>query len=83
LIFLLKGEQMQKDMNIDTLPSAVVFERATQRRDHSDSIISNVSVDSFFESGDIDPEIAQAMLDFETSDSPGLTLRKKLAAPPS
>ena len=69
---------MQKDMNIDTLPPAIVYEqqRTVGRTHHSDSIVSNVSVDPFFDS-DVDPEIAQAMLDFEPSDSPKSSLRKR------
>jgi hypothetical protein len=70
---------MQKDMNIDSLPPAIVHEQQhTQRRDHSDSVVSNVSVDSFFDGGDLDPEIAQAMLEFEASDSPKTLLRKRM-----
>ena len=65
-------------MNVDSLPPAVVYESATRTRDRGDSLLSQVSVDDLFESGEIDPEIAQAMLDFEASDSPKITLRKKL-----
>jgi hypothetical protein len=68
---------MQKDMNVDALPAAIVYESAMHTRDRGDSLMSQVSVDDLF-SGDIDPEIAQAMLDFEASDSPHITLRKKM-----
>ena len=70
---------MQKEMNIDSLAPAVVYEQIVTRTHHSDSIASNVSIDSFIDSGNLDPEVAQAMLQFTPSDSPGTSLRKRLA----
>ena len=72
---------MQKDMNVDSLPPPIVYEPSRGSkggRDRGDSLVSTVSVDALFESGEIDPEIAQAMLEFEQSDSPKIALRKKL-----
>ncbi len=69
---------MQKDMNIDTLSPAIVYDqpRIAGRTQHSDSIVSNVSMDPLFDMTEIDPEIVQAMLDFEGPDSPKTNLRK-------
>lgn len=71
---------MQKDMNIDSLPPAIVTEnlRPSGGRHHSDSVVSNSSFDGTLDSIDIDPEIAEAMIQFEQSDSPKVALRKKL-----
>lgn len=67
---------MQKDMNIDNLPPAIVHEEhKAGRQDRSDSLASVSSVEAIFDTSDIDQEVAQAILDFEVSDSPNASLR--------
>lgn len=67
---------MQKDMNVDNLPPAIVYEdNKPGRRDRSDSFASVASVEAIFDTSDIDQEVAQAILEFEVSDSPNASLR--------
>jgi len=67
---------MQKDMNVDNLPPAIVYEDSKPgRQDRSDSLVSASSVEAIFDTSDIDQEVAQAILDFEVSDSPNASLR--------
>jgi hypothetical protein len=80
-----EGEQLQKDMIIDTLPAAVGYESVTgasemKFRMRSHTIESdNITNDSDPEVGggpvERDPEMAK---DPDGSDSPSLQLRKKL-----
>jgi len=71
-----EGEQLQKEMNIDSLPAAIVYE--PKDRNRTDSVASNWTVDNE-ELANIDPEIVQAYVNEEVTDSPTTTLRKKLA----
>lgn len=67
---------MQKDMNVDNLAPAIVYDdNKAGRQDRSDSFASVGSVEAIFDTSDIDQEVAQAILDFEVSDSPNASLR--------
>eukprot|EP00981_Chlorochromonas_danica_P015383 scaffold11846_cov149-Ochromonas_danica.AAC.14 len=73
-----EGEKMQKEMNIDSLPTAIAYEpkvdpQSTFRR-RSASVQSNTTVDTI--ESEVDPEIL--LNDLEVSDSPLVPLRKKL-----
>jgi chloride channel 7 len=70
-----KGEQMQKEINIDSLPPAIVYETISEKKVRSGSITSNGTADTL-ESIEMDEEIAAAMADFTGSDSPRISLRK-------
>ena len=68
---------MQKEMNIESLEQAVVYDmHEPGRRQRSDSVLTT-SDGGLFDASEIDPEIAQVMLEFEQSDSPSVSLRKK------
>ncbi len=74
-----EGEQMQKEMNVDTLPTAVAYEVKHDKdplhfRRRSASMQSRDTVDTL--ESEVDAEILLA--DLEVSDSPVLLLRKKL-----
>lgn len=68
-------EKMQHELNIDTLPPAIVYETKTIR-DRSGSILSNFTAESLEEPED--PEIAakEGLL----SDSPKISIRKKISS---
>lgn len=76
-----EGEKMQKEMNIDSLPTAIAYEtRTTHEHGHgirrrSASVQSNTTADTV--DSDIDPEIL--LNDQEISDSPNMPLRKRIA----
>jgi hypothetical protein len=81
-----EGEQMQKEMNVDSLPAAVAFDVKAAAHDQnsmgghfirrrSQSVQSSGTVDT--NDGDIDVEILRN--DQEVSDSPVLLLRKKFS----
>lgn len=76
---VVQGEQMQKDMNIDTLPPAIVHEskQSSEFRSRSGSVHSNITVETN-ESEGLDPEIVKALHEFDVSDSPTISLRKKI-----
>jgi hypothetical protein len=65
-------DKMINDLNIDTLPQAVVYE-APMTRDRRDSAHSSVNEDALEHE---DPEIAKH--EGEVSDSPSTILRKRL-----
>ena len=67
-----EGAQLQKEMSMDSLPPAVVYETA-EGRSRSGTMASITSADSI---PDIDPEILKITMDEEQSDSPIITLRK-------
>jgi hypothetical protein len=74
-----EGEQMQKEMSIDTLPPPVAYEvkePVQHVRRRSASVQSNTTVDT------IDSEIDMEILlnDLEVSDSPNINIRKKFVA---
>jgi len=74
-------EQMQKEMTIDTLPTAIAYEVKQNvlpefRSRRSGSVASNTTADTI--ETDIDLEIL--INDLEVSDSPNLKLRKKIAS---
>eukprot|EP01034_Spumella_vulgaris_P021794 gene21794-27863_t len=82
-----EGEQMQKEMNVDSLPPAVAFDVKASAHDQSSmgghfprrrsqSVQSSGTVDT--NDADIDVEILRD--DLEVSDSPVLSLRKKVAS---
>ncbi len=75
-----EGEKMQKEMNIDALPVAIAYESkidpSMAHRRRSASVQSNNTVDTV--ESDVDPEIL--MNDLEVSDSPAISLRKKISA---
>ena len=66
---------MQKDMKVDALPQAIIFE-PYRIRDRSGSVQSNQTAD--IDDPDADPEITS--LEGIVSDSPNITLRKKLSS---
>ena len=70
---------MQKEMNIDSLPPAIVYEPkvSPDHRPRSGSVQSNHTADTDPEI--VDPEIAKAIQDLEISDSPTISLRKRIA----
>jgi hypothetical protein len=74
-----QGEKMQKEMNIDAVSVAIAYEPkpdlSTAFRRRSASMQSNTTVDTT--ESDVDPEIL--MNDLEVSDSPAISLRKKIA----
>jgi hypothetical protein len=71
----IQGDQMQKDMSIDTMPVAVAYEvKAAMDRRRSASVQSNRSADSF----DLDMDMEIVVNDLEVPDSPPVSLRKKL-----
>lgn len=73
---------MQKEMNVDTLPTAVAYEVKSGERERlagrrrSSTVQSGNTVDTV--ESEIDPEIL--INDLEVSDSPVLLLRKKIVA---
>lgn len=73
------GQQMQNEMSVDTLPPAIGYEPrldpATIHRRRSASVQSNTTADTA--ESDIDVEIL--MNDLETSDSPNISIRKRIA----
>lgn len=67
---------MQKELNIDSLPPAVVYEtKSVEHRSRSGSIQSNTTIE---EPEMLDPDFAKALQELEVSDSPTISLRKKL-----
>ena len=74
-----EGEQLQKDMNIDSMPPAVVYDIKEDytSRGRSGTMQSNLTIDSETE---VDPEILAAKLRENISDSPPIVLRKKITA---
>jgi len=74
-----EGEQIQKDMSVDTLPVAVAYETMKDKvhagfRGRSASVQSRDTTDTV--ESEVDIEIL--MNDLEVSDSPVLMLRKKI-----
>jgi CBS domain-containing protein len=72
-----EGEQLQKDMNIDSMPPAVVYDIKEDytSRGRSGTMQSNLTIDS---ETDVDPELLSAKLRDIISDSPPIVLRKKI-----
>ncbi len=71
-----EGEQMQKEMSVDTLPPAIAYEpREAVHRRRSASLHSNNTIDTI--ESDVDVEII--LNDLEVSDSPSISIRKKIA----
>ena len=74
---------MQNNMQVDTLPPAIVYDTAkdllpqsgAEYRGRSESVHSNVTTGS---ETDLDPDIAKALLELEVSDSPNISIRKKI-----
>eukprot|EP00599_Poterioochromonas_sp_BG-1_P012444 CAMPEP_0173159256 /NCGR_PEP_ID=MMETSP1105-20130129/16980_1 /TAXON_ID=2985 /ORGANISM="Ochromonas sp., Strain BG-1" /LENGTH=866 /DNA_ID=CAMNT_0014077613 /DNA_START=186 /DNA_END=2786 /DNA_ORIENTATION=- len=71
-----QGEQMQKEMTVDTLPPAVAYEIRTDTnvRRRSASVQSNTTADTV--DSEIDIEILQN--DLQVSDSPSINIRKRI-----
>jgi hypothetical protein len=70
---------MQKELNIDSLPPAIVYEPKGSSGDYrprSGSIQSNTTAE---EAEPMDPDIARALQELEMADSPTISLRKKLS----
>lgn len=74
-----EGEQMLKEMNIDTLPTAIAFEtrdrEGVSHRRRASSVQSNHSVETV--ESEIDIEIL--VNDLEVSESPRMAIRKRIA----
>ena len=70
-------EKLQKELNIDSLPPAVIFE-PHKVRDRSSSVTSNQTVETV-DDHDADAEIVAAENNLAVSDSPRISLRKKLS----
>jgi chloride channel 7 len=70
-----EGENLQKAINLDSLPPAIVYEKE-ESRSRSGTMQSTYSVDST--ASDVDPEILNITVHEEVSDSPTISLRKKL-----
>jgi hypothetical protein len=71
-----QGEQMQKEMTVDSLPPAVAYEIRTDTnvRRRSASVQSNTTADTV--DSEIDIEILQN--DLQVSDSPSINIRKRI-----
>ena len=72
---------MQKDMNIDTLPPAVVYEPKSQGehyRARSESMQSSLTGDAPDLAEAMDPEISKGLRNIDRSDSPVLVIRQKI-----